>query len=81
MTASAFLGKEQIAFFKAHYCKIANPAEILAAGFDGEEIMPEENFYRLDVVPSLVFRIPGFNTTYNIQSRWQKGQIIHPWWL
>ena len=78
MAARHILGADQVAVFKNRYCKVATADEIAAAGFDAEE---DEEFYRLDVVPSHVFRIPGFSTVYNIQSQWQKNQIIHPWWL
>ena len=67
--------------FKSRYCEPATSAEATAAGYDVNEILPEESFYRLTTSPSHVFRIPGFRESYTFQSSWEVNQIMHPWWM
>ena len=81
VTASDFLGADQIVQFKARFCRPATAAEVTAAGYDIEEILPEESFYFLTVSPTKFFKIPGFRDTYVIKSNWRLGQIMHPWWM
>lgn len=81
MAARNVLGADQVETFKTRFCRIATPEEVAAADFDIGEVLPDEKFYRLEVVPSRVFRIPGFSRAYSIKCQWRQGQIIHPWLL
>ena len=81
MRVRDFMGLDQVQAFTSRFCRVATPDEILAAGFDADEVLPEEKFYVLTVAPSQIFRIPGFGQFYRIQSQWRIGQVIHPWLL
>ena len=79
MTVQDFLGSEQSTEFLSRYCRPATQEEVTTAGLDVDEILPEETYHVLVQSPSRAFTIPGFRNTYNIQSQWRRGQVIHPW--
>ena len=80
-TVRDFLGADQVDEFQRRFCVEATNDEVAAAGFDIEEVLPEDKFHRLVVCPSQVFKIPGFREFYGIQGQWVLDQIIHPWWM